>query len=384
MLFSKGLRSGSLLFYALFLSCAYFPDLIASSDDWEKVIVENASCGRGDPYRIFIRKGDPKKVAFALQGGGACWNYSTCMGMIPLTNLRPIEKMKYDEGFYSKDPNVSAISNYTIVFFPYCSGDVHLANHKTNYDGEMVFHMGRANVEKSLDLIFNRKLLALDEIDQLVVFGHSAGALGSLGHLPTFDRYLSDQTKKVVISDSPGLHFGKRFWKKFTNDLVGDFSESLSKVGLQLDPEDGNVAKNLSNYCSTNSGWRVGILQGNRDFVMSTIFGNTTPMRHRTLVMSDDGLLGQTQDPNDNCSSWIYEGGQHTFLMYDNDANKTNGEMSAIAYANLLVTTAFDQTIPNSLPKEEGMLKLFSVEEEVDFNNFDFERYLNIQKPTIE
>src|SRR5215831_12302172 len=37
------------------------------------------TCAHGGDYSFFVREGDPKRLLVCFQGGGACWNYATCV-----------------------------------------------------------------------------------------------------------------------------------------------------------------------------------------------------------------------------------------------------------------------------------------------------------------
>ena len=165
-----------------------------------------------------------------------------------------------------------------------------------------------------------------------MLYGSSAGGIGSLLHSKTFDKIVPLSAKRTIISDSPGLHFGIRFWSKFTKKTLKDFKSAFKKVGLNLSSESGMIAPQMPKVCKNLSHWNIGVLQGARDFIMSTVFGNITARDHRALVYSSSGILSVTEAVN-NCSAWAPDSRLHAFLLFpENSATEAAG-VSALDYA---------------------------------------------------
>jgi hypothetical protein len=283
---------------------------------WDSIPIDGAKCALGDPYKVFISPGRSDKVAFYFMGGGACWSKETCFGVIPHTILFPLPFVYEIDGLISPFIEESPIADYTVVYFPYCTGDVHLGNHTAVYgDGKTVNHHGWRNIEMSLSQLHDQKTIDFAGIKNLVSYGYSAGAIGALVHLKTFDRFVPQDIPKTLIADAPGLHFGLHFWEKFSPELVADFKAGLKDVGADLDASQGNVASLVPGICKTFPKWKMGFLQGSRDIVMSLIFGSISMAEHEKLVYGPTGIYELTKDPNDNCSAWVPRSRIHTFLV---------------------------------------------------------------------
>lgn len=149
-----------------------------SAAGWERVSAPSECvCADGSPYSYWIHQGDPNKVVFFLEGGGACFDAITCA---------------FDSGSYKTkiegrdDPNnISAgifdfadrrnpLADYSFVFAPYCTGDVHLGNSTHVYGPNLtVQHKGSIDASTAL-----RDLAAhFPSATQLVVAGESAGSV---------------------------------------------------------------------------------------------------------------------------------------------------------------------------------------------------------------
>lgn len=78
---------------------------------------------------------------------------------------------------------------------------------------------------------------------ELVIYGASAGAIASLVHSYHFQNYFPKVENKFMFVDSPGLHFGESFWKKFDRDMIADFKETFTAIVLYNSFNDGTIAR---------------------------------------------------------------------------------------------------------------------------------------------
>jgi hypothetical protein len=302
----------------LMQSVAGMPSAFAARS-WEKIDIPGAKCGDGAQYSIFISLKDPTKIAFDFMGNGACWSAKTCYGPIPTTWLHPIPTVLENTagGFVSDNPDHSPVADYSIVYFPYCTGDVFFGAHVARYElGIKVHHVGRANVESALRLLTETKRINLPSASKIVLYGFSAGALGALGHLRAIAPLLSTHQEKTLLLDAPGLHFGPHFWDKFTTELLADFGEMVEHLGYM--PRAGE--------------------HGNLDIVMSTIFGTRNPIAHEEDIYGPDGIYEATRNPRDNCAAWIPSTGIHTFGVTRLTASVRAGGVSAMEFISEMIT----------------------------------------------
>ncbi|NDD93188.1 phosphoserine phosphatase SerB, partial [bacterium] len=246
------------------------------------------------PYHVFFSPGDPHRLAFDLMGGGACWDALTCYGL-PDTWTHPIPFVLEQTGFVSEHPYDSPVAGASLVFFPYCTADIHLGRHDAQYGPFKVHHQGGRNFNLALDYLGQQKVLKWQDLKQFVLMGYSAGALGSLVHSLMLDRLMPPSTDRVLIADSPGLHFGPNYWKKFSEKQIHDFNDALSPVGVNLATGNGNLSEAVVRLCRLLPHWRIGVLQASRDIVMSSVFGNITPSGQEALLYGDEGLYRRTK-----------------------------------------------------------------------------------------
>ncbi len=182
---------------------------------WNWVGVDGAFCGDGSPTGIGVYPGSSDLLVF-LDGGGACWDWQTCFG--PLRNLSIItagpfgrDQFLFRQAFSGGsvlDPAAPSnpFAGWTMVFVPYCTGDVHAGDQPTVYtspDGQaMTFHhVGHSNVVAAL----TRLVATYPAPSRLVVAGSSAGGFGSFIDYPTFRAAWPDAPSWLVDDSGPAV-----------------------------------------------------------------------------------------------------------------------------------------------------------------------------------
>lgn len=259
---------------------------------WKVIEIPGAKCGAGAPYKVWLDKQDSKKLAIEFMGGGTCWSASTCYGPKLRAWIFPIPPAPILSMFSTRIRDISPAKNHSYLYLPYCTGDVHLGKHTANYfKGRLkVKHHGFTNIQKTFKYLVENKIINFSQINDLLVYGASAGAIGALIHTQTIKPYLNDYMSKTLIADSPGLHFSKNnFWEQFTQEQIKDYSQAMRLLGIER-PEEGNISKFIPNICQKLSKWNIGILQGSKDVVTSFIFGKIGPKEHERRVYGKDGV----------------------------------------------------------------------------------------------
>ena len=197
------------------------PLLAELDDSWSPIEAGgDTTCSDGSDFRFFVRVADPKELVVYFQGGGACWTGASCdlsgdPTYKPLADeqLRSASGVEMEEGtmhgmmaFGHPD---NPFTDYSVVFVPYCTGDVHIGNKITTYpieatsetpDREVtVHHRGYLNAMAALDWTYDNFLSP----DSIFVTGSSAGAIPS----PLYARFLTEhypEARVAVLGDAAG------------------------------------------------------------------------------------------------------------------------------------------------------------------------------------
>ena len=312
------------LFITIFISTVH-------ARKWTVHTIPGAKCGAGAPYKIWIEQKSTKKLAIEFMGGGACWSASTCYGPTLRTWIFPIPSLPIMSMFSSKK---SPAKDHSYLYLPYCTGDAHMGRHTAKYlRGKIkVHHQGFRNIEKTFEYLHKNNLIQFSEVEDLLVYGASAGAIGALVHSKTYSPYFLPNTKKTMIADAPGLHFSaEKFWSQFTPELIQDYSKGMTILGMDQS-EGGYISRFIPKMCDQLKNWNIGILQGSKDVITSYLFGKISPKEHELLVYGKEGVWQMSQ-LTENCSAWVPSTYHHTFLIFPTSYNMEIDNKSAMGFA---------------------------------------------------
>lgn len=185
-------------------------------------------CSRGTPYRFFVRGGDPAKLMVYFEGGGACWNASTCSISETLSLFR--DDVSTFEDFQAAlngglggvlDGTAGlAFSDYTIVYVPYCTGDIHWGDALAEYSDTLsIEHRGFINTNAALDWMYAR----FANPETVFVSGCSAGAYGAALHSAYIANQYPDAKIAVLADSGAGI-----ITETFLNDSLPNWSAEKS------------------------------------------------------------------------------------------------------------------------------------------------------------
>jgi len=186
-----------------------FQNPLADIQDDQKGVywfdVNGMTCRDGSPTGIGYRVGSPKKVAIYINGGGACFNAETCSSNPKSFNQNDWTSLVMDRGnngIFDVNNPLNPLKDFSFVFVPYCTGDVHSGTRTTGFalnDPDTQRYVGFYNFQKALNFIqpyFDR-----NKVEEVVLFGLSAGGYGVyVNCLEVAKRF--PNAKITVINDS--------------------------------------------------------------------------------------------------------------------------------------------------------------------------------------
>ncbi len=166
----------------------------ATVGDWTAIPVgDDCMCADGSEFELWERPADPTKVVLYLQGGGACFSAETCGPDNPTyTRNLDLGVAPGFDGIFDETNAENPVAAHSIVYVPYCTGDVHLGTRTNEYsDTVTIEHRGFLNATKGLETVLEN----YPDVEQLVVAGASAGSIPT----PLFAGLAADSLPGVEI-----------------------------------------------------------------------------------------------------------------------------------------------------------------------------------------
>ena len=170
---------------------------------------EDCTCADGSDYHYWVREGDPDKVVFYLQGGGACFTRENCAfagdgnSYDVTTDLTEIGDNPSEwRGIFDFDNPLNPVKDHSFVVALYCTGDVHLGSRINDYGGGLiVHHNGFVNAHTALDAAVER----FGGANEVVVAGSSAGS-ASAALYGGLAADLFPDASVAVVADASGAY----------------------------------------------------------------------------------------------------------------------------------------------------------------------------------
>ena len=307
---------------------------------------EIATCGDGKPTGLAVNPGTGSDLLVFFDGGGACWSYETCALGTAVDKSFGVAEFKTEAtGFIpssitSRAHLPAALAGATIVFVPYCTGDVHGGDHVADYGNALVsevwHHVGHANV-----MAYLKRLAATwPNPRKVVVAGSSAGGFGALVNYEAF-RWYWPRAQGYLIDDSgPAL---------VNNDVPANLRDAWYNawnLGVATDPFCTDCRTNLSaaftELAAMHPGDRLAFVSHTQDAVMGPFMLSTGPQFETALRRLEQDVLR----PTGNVRAFYDAGTDHMMLTplatptpvdFDYTASHVTGATSLAAWLQAML-----------------------------------------------
>jgi hypothetical protein len=295
----------------------------APPGEWTWVGFPDAHCRDGSETGIGVRYGTGDGLVIYFQGGGACFNALTCAN-----NPDHHDEGNFpgpDGGIFDGDAATNPVGDWSFIFVPYCTGDVHSGTRPdTSVPGGPMNQrfVGYLNVEAYLE----RVVPTFSGVSHVLVTGESAGGFGAAFN---YDR-IADAFPgtKVTLLDDSGPPLGdevlapclQSLWRElwgYGDVLPADCAECFH-------PDGGGIIEFARYIGQKHAAQRLALISSTGDEVIRLFFGfgedectallKSTPQDafESALVAARDGAFSE---PQGTWGSFLVDNtGQHTFL----------------------------------------------------------------------
>ena len=163
--------------------------ITATDSAWTWVPFDNAFCGDGSTVGLGVNLSTTSsRVLVYMEGGGACWSDLTCYTAKSASYFTTGYKetdftaettdttyLAEAGGFFDRTAASNPFKDYSYVYVPYCTGDIHGGNNVATYTGGTGHHVGFANMTAFLERI----VPTFPSADRVILAGSSAGGFGA-------------------------------------------------------------------------------------------------------------------------------------------------------------------------------------------------------------
>lgn len=242
---------------------------------WYRVSDKEMKDSEGNSYHALFKKGSSNNVLVYFAGGGVSVNEETARDDTYNTKLvKPdyLANVTMNMGGLASDIEGSPFRNWTVILFPYATGDFHAGTGEFKYtdkDGKekILYHNGYNNYTLAMKEILEKA--GIGNPDKVIVTGYSAGGFATaLLSDDIYTNYFPTAKSKNVLVDASLLlnddwhSIATNVWqtpqsisdKLTTNNLTLDCLKALNEkygddIHLLFDSStrDGDLAK-VQNY----------------------------------------------------------------------------------------------------------------------------------------
>jgi hypothetical protein len=164
--------------------------IVAPAGQWTWIPFPDAFCANGSTTGIGVNLGAAgARPLIYLEGGGACWSEETCYTEMTAANFTSgytaasfatdsgsAGALATAGGFFDRQSADNPFKDYSYVYVPYCTGDVHAGSNVVEYGAHTAMHVGFRNFTAYLA----RLVPTFSAADRVILAGSSAGGYGAL------------------------------------------------------------------------------------------------------------------------------------------------------------------------------------------------------------
>jgi hypothetical protein len=278
--------------------------------------------GTDAAYAFWYRQGSGDGLVVYFDGGGACWDDASCAlprraaGDAGRRTVYKAELMNADDpslmsGIFDLADPRNPVRDWSMVFVPYCTGDVHSGSNTARYRDPQtgrpyaIQHRGWDNTQVVLHWMRRN----VSRPARLLVTGSSAGAYGAATHYASL-RAMYPRGSAVFLGDAGQGVTTPDFFSKRNTSWNYRLPAQVFGRDAQLSPEVDMVARLAAHFPRD----RFAQYTTTYDGIQRAFYGMMGAERSCdawTVKMADE-LTRRQAEPN--FRSYLAEGETHTIL----------------------------------------------------------------------
>jgi len=305
------------------------PALGTTPKQWDYVPVEGSKCIDGSPTGIGVNLGTSGDLVIYMEGGGACFNSSTCNSIAHPSGWNAsnfaTEIALYNVGLFDRIDDHNPLRDATFVFIPYCTGDVHSGSNPNGMGGRQF--VGYGNVGRALDLVVPKST----DVSRVILSGSSAGGFGALINYDRTQAAFGDTPVHLIDDSGPPLD----------DMFLTPCLQKLFRTTWNLDaalpagcttcsqPDGGGLENALGYLADAHPDRRLGLVTSTRDGVIRSFYGYGypdcvagaagNPMPEAAYAAAITELRDVSLASHKNFRVYSKDSGEHVWLLFPPD-----------------------------------------------------------------
>jgi hypothetical protein len=294
------------------------PTLGTTPKQWQYVPVDGTQCMNGTPTGIGVNLGTSGDVVIYLEGGGACFNDSTCRSVAHPGGWGPdqfdVNIAPYNIGIFDRIDDHNPFHDATFIFVPYCTGDVHAGSKPDGMGGRMF--VGYGNVGKDLDFLIPQS----KDVSRVILAGSSAGGFGALINYDRTQKAWGDTPVLLLDDSGPPLEDSvlTPCLQKMFRDAWNLDAALPADCTACRQPDGGGLANALPYLADAHPDRRLGLVTSTKDGTIRSFYGYGYPdctAGATGPLMPEDVYAGGIADLRDHLLA-----GHDNFRVYSKDS----------------------------------------------------------------
>jgi hypothetical protein len=324
--------------------------ITATDGAWTWVAFPDTTCRDGSTSGLAVSlKSASTKVMIYLEGGGACFDATTCAAN-PVNSSG--QQGQQTAGLFDRTNAMNPVKDWNFVYIPYCTGDIHAG---TNANGMVPSVTGTQKFlgRRNMEAYFNRLVPTFKSATQVLFTGVSAGGFGAAANGILAQRAFS--WVKINLIDDSGPPMSNMYVPTCMQDtwrtLWGLDGSLLQDCGAAC-PNHMDYVLDFAKYQSTLFGDRMaGLIESSTDSIITNFYGIgynngakdckgtflLTPIPGATFTMGLAEFRSFIQPIAPNFGTYYPNSSQHTWLGGASLYTQTTGGVAMIDWVTKIV-----------------------------------------------
>lgn len=302
-------------------------------------------------FSFFVKGGTVNNLVIFFDGGGACWDSNNCL-YYPTYTMEVTETVDLLSGaggiFDLRNPtNPNPFKDWSFVFIPYCTGDIHVGSSDHEYPGPSgqnitIHHRGFDNFLVVLKWITKN----FKQPHNIFVTGTSAGGYGAIFGFPHIKEAFP-RSSVYVLGDAANGVLGEDFktrgiynWNIQLPEWIPGFKKGYNP-DLTMDFIYEKIAAYypLSKLAQYTTAW-----DNNQTFFYNVMLNINDPANWANWPLGwcewHNKMLGYTHETAAEAPNYRYyigAGMDHGIMVYDKFYEEDSAGVSFVDWVNAMV-----------------------------------------------